>query len=184
MFYPTKQTKLQPNKCKPQPLFFIKCFGVDLRPIQMQSVLPVPAAANLPTSHGQKWSLRLIQWWQNHTPSPSIPWRPRKQKDLPNFAGPPGESESVTAGVMPAGRAYLVHSLVTVAVISPRSAPPPFTQPNKWFYPTQQMKLQPNKCKPQPLFFIKCFGVDSRPIQLGKCIRSCPSQPLQFLPIG
>ena len=80
LFYPTQQTKLQPNKCKPRPLFFIKCFGVDFRPIQMHSVLPVPAAADLPTSHVEKWSPRLIQWEQTETPSPTIPWRPPQQK--------------------------------------------------------------------------------------------------------
>ena len=95
------------------------------------------------------------------------------------FAGPPGESELVTAGVMPAGRAYLV------AVISPRS---PFTQPNKLFYPTQQMKLQPNKRNYNPTNVNPSLSFLSNALAwiLGrfKCNRSCPSHPLQFLPIG
>ena len=34
----------------------------------MHSVLPVPPAADLPTSHGEKWSPRLIQWEANGNP--------------------------------------------------------------------------------------------------------------------
>jgi len=76
----TQQTKLQPNKCKPRPLFFIKCFGVDLRPIQMHSVLPVPPAAISANRMGKIARHRLIQWGQTETPSPTIPWRPAQQK--------------------------------------------------------------------------------------------------------
>ena len=60
--------KLQPNKCKPQPLFFIKCFGVDYRPIQMHSVLPVPPAAISANRMGKIARHSLIQWGPNGNP--------------------------------------------------------------------------------------------------------------------
>ena len=64
--------KLKPNKCKPQPLFFIKCFGVGFRPIQMHSVLPVPPAAISANRMSKIARHRFIQWGVMETPRPAI----------------------------------------------------------------------------------------------------------------